>query len=376
MWLEAAGIAILSLYTILIFVTIVVLLFPEKEDDPRNFIPTEKVSIIIPFRNEAENILACLEGLVVQDYPAALMEIILADDHSEDNSQQLATNFLRDKSIAFKLIDLKEYNLSGKKNAIEYAVSQVSGSIIITRDADTYTENKLWLKSMLCLFKDTKTDLVLGPLILSGSSFIQTFQQFENVAITCMSYAFAKTGFPFVCSGANLAYRKEAFLKTNPYQNNKHVASGDDMFLLQRFIEEGLSISTTKNKDAVVYTKAERSFSGFISQRLRWASKAKNLHIKTAWFIGAVLFLSNLILLIIGIYSFFGGINVRFCLFALIYKCIIEFLLLFLGRFMYKQKLNLTYYIPAFIANLFYVPVISLASVMVKSKWKGRKQHV
>src|ERR1700744_5609513 len=161
MWLEATGIAILSLYTILIFVTIVVLLFPGKKNDLKNFIPTEKVSIVIPFRNEAENIIACLEGLVAQDYPAALMEIILADDHSEDNSQQLATNFLRDKGIAFKLIDLKEYDLSGKKSAIEYAVSQASGSIIITRDADTYTENKLWLKTMLYLFSDTKTDLVL-----------------------------------------------------------------------------------------------------------------------------------------------------------------------------------------------------------------------
>jgi len=43
---------------------------------------------------------------------------------------------------------------------------------------------------------------------------------------------------------------------------------------------------------------------------------------------------------------------------------------------MYRQKFNFTYYIPAFIANIFYVPMVSVASIIVKSKWKGRKQGV
>ncbi|MEO8759735.1 MAG: hypothetical protein ABI388_01850, partial [Bacteroidia bacterium] len=66
----------------------------------------------------------------------------------------------------------------------------------------------------------------------------------------------------------------------------------------------------------------------------------------------------------------------KFCLFALIYKCIIEFLLLFLGGIMYRQKINLAYYLPAFVVNLLYVPMVSMASIFVKSKWKGRKQGV
>ena len=373
-WIEIAVIAILSIYTILILVSIFVLLFPERENDLAGFIPTEKISIVIPFRNEAQNIILCLKGIALQDYPNDLLEIILIDDDSTDNSKQLVEDFLRDKNISHKTIELKNHKLTGKKNAIEFGIAQSSGNIIITRDADTFTKNSEWLKTIVHQLQHT--DVVLAPVVLSGSSFIQSFQQFENMAITSMGYAFAKIKLPFVCSGANLAYKKESFLKANPYKNNKHIASGDDMFLLQIFIDKGFSISSTKNTHTIVYTNAEESVSSFIHQRIRWASKSKNLRLKTTWLIGSILFLSNFILLIMGVSAFFGGINYKFCLFALIYKCIIEFLLLFLGRFMYGQKFNFIYYIPAFIANLFYVPMVSVASIVVKSKWKGRKQGV
>jgi cellulose synthase/poly-beta-1,6-N-acetylglucosamine synthase-like glycosyltransferase len=372
-WLETLVISILSVYTILIFVSIFTLLFSEKESDLNRFIPTEKVSVIIPFRNEENNIIKCLGGIIEQDYPAELMEIILVDDNSEDRSKQLAVSFLEGKLISYRLIDLKKQNLSGKKNAIEFAVAKSSKSIVITRDADTFTSNNLWLKTIAFQFKNSKADLVLVPVILKVNTFIQAFQKFENIAITSIGYAFAKNKLPFVCSGANLAYKKDSFLKANPYKDNKHIPSGDDMFLLQSFMEEGFSISTTKNTNAVVYTYAEKSLSSFINQRLRWASKTKNLHIKMAWFIGSLLFLTNILVLIIAFLGLFNAVNSNFCLFSIIYKCIIDFLLLFLGAIMYKQKINFSFYIPAFIANLFYVPLITIASISIKPSWKGRK---
>ncbi len=372
--LETSVIVILFIYTILVNVSIFWLLFSKKEDAISEFIPTEKISIIIPFRNETNKLITCLKGIIEQDYPKELLEIILVDDNSEDTSKQVANDFLRYNNIPYLLIDLKKYNLCGKKNAIETAVSKASGSIMVTRDADTFTSNHLWLNTLAFQFKEWDIDLVLGPVILSGSSFIQTFQQLENMAITCIGYAFAKNKLPFVCSGANLAYKKESFLKVNPYKNNKHIASGDDMFLLQSFIDEEFKISTTKNINSIVYSNAETSISSFVNQRLRWASKTKNLHIKTAWFVGAILFLTNIMLLIMMFSWFFGSVNYKFCLFALIYKCIIELLLLFLGGIMYKQKLNFAFYLPAFMANIFYVPAISLISVVVKPIWKGRKQ--
>src|SRR6185312_87018 len=248
-----------------------------------------------------------------------------------------------------------------------------SGSIIITRDADTYTKSSRWLKSIAYEFVVKRPKLLLAPVILSGTSFVQLFQRFENLAISSIGFAFAKKKLPFVCSGANLAYRKDSFLQVKPYKDNLHIASGDDMFLLQSFIEAKLLISTIKDPCAIAYTRAEKDVPSFINQRLRWAGKAKNMRLKTAWFVGSLLFMTNLLVLITAFLAVFSGINIKFCLFTIIYKCIIDFLLLFLGAIMYKQKLNFAFYMPAFLANLFYMPFIAVASISVKPSWKGRK---
>jgi biofilm PGA synthesis N-glycosyltransferase PgaC len=375
-WLKMLVIITLLLYTLFMLVPVFTMLFAKKDADFTSFTPLEKISIIIPFRDEEHTIVKCLESLMEQDFPKELLELILVDDNSEDDTKQLAENLLHARNFTYQLLDLKTYNLSGKKVAIELAVNKASGTIIITRDADTYTKSTRWLKSIAYEFVIAKPKLLLAPVILTGTSFIQLFQRFENLAISSIGYAFAKNKLPFVCSGANLAYRKDSFLQVNPYKDNLHIASGDDMFLLQGFIDAKLKVSTIKNPCAIAYTKAEKDVASFINQRLRWAGKAKNMHLKTAWFIGSLLFFTNLVVLITAFSGVFSGANIKFCLFTIIYKCIIDILLLFLGAIMYKQKLNFAFYIPAFIANLFYVPFIAIASISVKPSWKGRKTGV
>jgi biofilm PGA synthesis N-glycosyltransferase PgaC len=375
-WLKLLVIATLLVYTILILVSIFTISFAKKDVDFSKFTPLEKISIVIPFRNEEDTIIRCLESLAEQDFPKELVELILVDDNSEDDTKKVAEFFLHSRNFTYQLLDLKTHTLSGKKSAIELAVAKATGSIIITRDADTFTKSSRWLKSIAYEFVVTKPKLLLAPVMLTGTSFVQLFQRFENMAISSIGYAFAKNKLPFVCSGANLAYRKDSFIAVNPYKDNLHIASGDDMFLLQAFMDAKFKINTLKNPCAIAYTKAEKDISSFISQRLRWANKAKNMRLKTAWFIGGLLFLTNLLMLITLFLGVFNGANSGFCLFTLIYKCIIDFLLLFLGTIMYKQKLNFAFYIPAFIANLFYVPLITVASISVKPNWKGRKTGV
>jgi len=48
------------------------------------------VSIIIVARNEEQAILACLHSITTNNYPKEHYEIILMDDHSEDNTVALA----------------------------------------------------------------------------------------------------------------------------------------------------------------------------------------------------------------------------------------------------------------------------------------------
>ncbi len=62
-------------------------------------IPNEMVSIIIPFRNEEQNILANLKSIESQNYPIEKYEVIYVDDFSEDRSFEILSNNITKDNI-------------------------------------------------------------------------------------------------------------------------------------------------------------------------------------------------------------------------------------------------------------------------------------
>jgi cellulose synthase/poly-beta-1,6-N-acetylglucosamine synthase-like glycosyltransferase len=81
-------------------------------------------------------------------------------------------------------------------------------------------------------------------------------------------------GFPIMCNGANLAFRKGTFQEVGGYTGNFHVASGDDEFLLRKIgARYPGSLYFVTHPQSVVTTRAAPSVSAFIRQRLRWAGK-------------------------------------------------------------------------------------------------------
>ena len=54
------------------------------------------VTVIIAARNEEHTIISTLNDLVQQDYPAASLEVIVADDHSDDDTVGSVSRFSED----------------------------------------------------------------------------------------------------------------------------------------------------------------------------------------------------------------------------------------------------------------------------------------
>src|SRR5215204_1224255 len=102
-----------------------------------------KISVIIPARNEEENIGKLLSSLEKQSYPSHLFEVIVVDDHSTDNTAVVVNSY----SFA-KLIKLEFYNINSyKKKAIETGIVAASGDLIVTTDADCIAPAN-WLKTI------------------------------------------------------------------------------------------------------------------------------------------------------------------------------------------------------------------------------------
>ena len=117
------------------------------------------VSVIIPFRNEENNIENLVSSLTRQSYSNGILEFIFIDDHSEDSSNDLIRQKINQFDAPIKLLSLKE--TFGKKAAIQKGVEEAIGDMILTTDADC-TMNKNWVTTMANAFEQNEGGLVLG----------------------------------------------------------------------------------------------------------------------------------------------------------------------------------------------------------------------
>lgn len=333
---------------------------------------TARVTVIVPCRNEAHTIEKCLLSISQQDFSPAQLEVIVADDHSEDSTAGLASAYLQKSGLPHQVIQLGPEE-HGKKQAIQKAVAASTGDFIVTRDADTVSSGKQWLSELVYELEAGSCEVVIGPVLLSGDgSFAAAFQRYENLALLMLGRGMARSHLPIVCSGANLAYKKELFVALDPYRDNLRIASGDDMFLLKKAFAAGRRIGAAAAASAV-HTPAEVSLKAAFLQRLRWASKTPRVLTLPVFFSGLILLMGNIAALVGLICIFIDGAYLPFGLFTLIIKLLIDFLLLFLSARMFNAKLKPAWYLPAFLLNLFYTPVISLAAVFARPSWKGRR---
>jgi chlorobactene glucosyltransferase len=98
--------------------------------------PPPRVSIIVPMRNEAAHIDACLASLCAQDYPN--FEILVIDDASSDETpQRLAEWTRRDPRVRAHRIDRLPAGWAGKTYAMHSGVLLTRGEWILFTDADT-----------------------------------------------------------------------------------------------------------------------------------------------------------------------------------------------------------------------------------------------
>jgi chlorobactene glucosyltransferase len=122
--------------------------------------PAPLVSVLIPARNEEENIETCLKSLQKQDYPN--FEILVLDDNSRDRTAELV-EAVAAKDDRIKLIKGKPLpeGWAGKPFACYQLAEKAKGSWLLFVDADT-THAPHMLRSTLALALDLKPSLLSG----------------------------------------------------------------------------------------------------------------------------------------------------------------------------------------------------------------------
>ena len=329
--------------------------------------PKTKFSIIVPFRNEAENLPILLESLSKLNYPMELFEVILVDDFSEEA--------FKIPSLKFKVSVINNVRVtnSPKKDAIVTAMQIVNTDWIITTDADCVV-NENWLLTLDNYIQLHDVAMITGAVTYNcGNSFLHHFQQLDLASLqgaTIGSFGIDKG---FMCNGANFAYTKSFFLELNGFEGNDGIASGDDVFLLQKAISKSTEkVHYLKSENTIVITKPLNDWKSLFYQRVRWASKTSSYQSSFGKGLGLLVFTGNLSwLLVLG--SWFLGLN-AFQNFFLV--CVLKFsvdtiLIYITNHFLNNSKMR--YLILSSLFYPFFSVSVGLYSLFRKYEWKGRK---
>ena len=337
-----------------------------------------KVSVIIPVRNEAMKVRKCLEHLLAQDYPAECLEVLVSDDFSEDHTIAHVKLFIQQHpEFPLSVITCENLNVqeSGKKKALTRAILQASGELIVTTDADSYGGSS-WISTMVSAYQNGRFRMLLGPVSFERENkLLDKIQALEQMGLMGTSAASVFLQIPLMCNGANLAYQRNAFFETGGFNRNFQYASGDDIFMMSRIKERfgAQSIGFVMDSEAIVYTGAESSLSGFVNQRMRWVSKSRGYRQKEIIFVAALTWLTNFFLLsgiVIGLFYPYI-LMLSFVLWVL--KISADYPLVALMAKFFRKRELLEYYFPAQAFQLVYVVFIGMAGNLLSYSWKGRK---
>ena len=334
------------------------------------------VSIVISVKNEEKNIQNLLNSLSNQEYPVDQYEIIIADDHSTDNTLSiLQKNKENIKNL--KVINIKNTpdNWSSKKWALTQAIQESKGEIILQTDGDCIVEKK-WISKMAAPFLKADIGFVSGytPLDKVHKDFMDRVLIFENLAQDAFFASCIGRGLTMSCVGRNIAFRKKYFFDINGYEDMKKIESGDDDLLMHRMIY-GKKCKTAYviSKYSNVYSTPPKNAKDFINQRLRFASKGK-LYYKL-FYISSELRIILPFLLLSNIIAIFSVVS--FCLnpkMILLFPWIIKTMAdaTFLKVFCNTFNIKFDYYSFFMLSLLhpFYIVVFSLIAPFKKYKWK------
>lgn len=333
---------------------------------------SQNLSIVIAARNEEQNIAFSLGTLIKQSHPREKLEIIVVDDQSQDATRTVVERIAA-KYPAVKLLAAPENRAaaSPKKQALAAGIAAASGEVILTFDADCAAPPR-WAEKLSQAMGGGAAAAAAWVLIPDEKGLAAQIEFLDALALQLIGAAAIGWGRPFLANGANLAFRKEAFVRAGGYQGIDSLGSGDDDLFIQKLAAAGRGrIVFVTDPEAAVTTFPVKSWRDFFAQRIRWSSKAAlyPLWIKA---LEGGLFVYYLALLLGLPLAWLLGFPLWGPLAALALKVSCDAMVMRRGVRMVRRGWSWPPLILASLHHIAYLPVIGLIGQFGRFTWKGR----
>jgi chlorobactene glucosyltransferase len=237
---------------------------PRNASEPMGRAPL--VSVIVPARNEEENIRSLLPSLSAMDYPC--FEILVVDDESEDRTGELVASIGAGNARALRLVrggPLPE-GWFGKPWACFQGAHAAGGDLLLFTDADTVHEPDLLGRAVAGLLTEEADVLTLMGRQVMGSFWERILQpQFFFL----LAFRFPRSGTPrkpqqwrhAIANGQYLLFRRETYEAIGGHSAVKGEVV-EDMRMAQLLVQDGRHLMVRAGRG--LQTRMYRSLGGLV----------------------------------------------------------------------------------------------------------------
>ena len=218
------------------------------------------VSVLVPAYNE-ENVIADTVGSALASHYPKLEVIVVDDGSTDETSARVLESFGHEPRV--RLLHQVNY---GKSAALNHALAEASGEVIITIDADTTVDPEA-IPRLVRHFADPRIGAVAGNVkVMNRNRWLTRWQALEYIT----SQNLEKRAFDLlncipVVPGAVGAWRAEAMRSCGGFAGET-VAEDTDLTLTIR--RHGWKI--LYDEDAIGRTEVPDTMEALIRQRFRW----------------------------------------------------------------------------------------------------------
>ncbi len=231
---------------------------PTDRDMGERVLP--KVAIVVPCYNEAKTLSASLTSLLALHYPKELLEIIVVDDGSRDETLTVARSFAHDSRITI----LTKEN-GGKHTAMNLGLEHTDAEFVGCLDADSIVAPEA-LMHIVPVFNNPRVAAVTpGIHVKRPKTVLQHMQNVEYRLSLFNRFILASLGSAFITPGPFSIFRASVVRELGTW---RYAHSTEDMEMALRIQEAGYLIANAPG--AIVHTATPEHFPALFRQRVRW----------------------------------------------------------------------------------------------------------
>lgn len=231
--------------------------------------PLPRVSILIAARNEEASIGRCLAAIRALDYPAELVEVLLGDDGSTDQTRARAEAAMQGYGGHFQYISITD-NLGsarGKANVLAHLTRAATSGFFFITDADIAVP-RTWLSGMLAHVRPG-IGTVTGLTIVRGPRLFDRLQGLDWLLSLSLVQVVTDLGKPVTAMGNNMLVTREAYEATGGYEALPFSVT-EDFELFKATVKRGFGFRNVFQPEVLAVSLPIATPLGLLHQRRRW----------------------------------------------------------------------------------------------------------